>query len=375
MVNKRGVALGLMLLASAGASDAWAAADWKAANQAMGKALEAGDNQAAYAHSQEALRLYREAGAPSEEMLVNLAINMADMAGRTRTDIDASLREIKAIIKDLKEKGPASAKNRLYLHNVVIDLSKARGYWADAKNEYLALIAATEEAFGPDSPELALVHIEYARQSQMLGRMRSGPWGNASGHLKAAERIAGKLPPANLNRLAILRMLAIYDIEGRRHDEAVRRLEGIVAKLSPDDKAQAPLWHQTMGTLAATLARMGEQEKADAAIARIIANTQENPEPKALVMWSPDPLEDWNEDRMTTSATAHFDIGPDGRAQNIRGELISGNPQYPAYVVEAMKKWRWVPVIHDGVPEVSREHSQRFNVSREREARTGSRLP
>ena len=374
MISRMTLALGLALVAAAGPGGAWAA-DWRAANQAMGKALEAGDDKAAYTHSLEALRLYLKEGAPSQEMLVNLAINMADMALRSNAPLDSSILEIERVIDWLAKKGPEAAGNRLYLHNAILSLYKTHGRWEDVLTEHLAIIAATEQAYGPDHPALAMAHAEYARQRQYLGRTYTGTRGIASGSLEAAERIAGKLSPEDPHRAAILRMLAIYDIEGRRHDKAIRRLEEALAPLSPDNEAQAAVWHQVMGTLAAALSRKGETEKSDATIATLIANTKENQQPQPLVMWSPEPLEDWNEDRERSAATAHFDIGPDGRAQNIRGELIEGNPQYPAYVVDAIRKWRWLPVIRNGVPEISRDHSQSFGAIRRREARTGSRLP
>lgn len=374
MVSTKTLALGLALFAIAGPNGAWAA-DWRTANQAMGKALEAGDDKAAYNHSLEALRLYLKEGAPSQEMLVNLAINMADMALRSNAPLDASILEFNRVITWLKNKGPEAAGNRLYLHNAILALYRTHGRWQDVLTEHLAIIGATEQAYGPDHPALAIAHAEYARQRQYLGRTYPGNRGIASGSLEAAERIAGKLAPEDPNRAAIQRMLAIYDIEGRRHGKAVRRLEEALAPLSPDNEAQTAVWHQLMGTLAAALSRQGETEQSDATIATLIANTKENAEPQPLVMWSPEPLEDWNEDRDRSAATAHFDIGPDVRAQNIRGELIEGNPQYPAYVVDAIKKWRWLPVIRNGVPEVSRDHSQSFGAIRQREPRTGSRLP
>lgn len=370
MVSTKIVLLSLMLAASAGTS-LKADNGWKAANQAMGKAMEAEDGKAAYRHSLEALRLYMKAGAPSDQTLVNLALNTADISLRWNTDYETSIRELKKVVSHLEAKGPDTALNRIYLHNALISLAKPHGKWdAEVQPQHLAIISATQQAYGPNHPAVAYAHIEYAR---FLQRMITR--GVATKSLEAAQQIADGLSADNTNRPAILRMLAMYHMEGRRYAKAVQILEEARTYVSPTNEKQAETWRQVTGTLAAAYARRGEWEKADAAVAQIIAHTKENKEPIMLIAWSPDPLEDWNERNFSTSAKAHYDIGPDGRAMNIRGEAVEGNPQYAAYVVDAIKKWRWVPVVRNGKPELSTGHSQGFRSTREREATTGSRLP
>ena len=370
MVSTKVVLLGLMLLASAGTSlniDN----GWKAANQAMGKALEANNAKAAHAHGLEALRLYMKAGAPSEQTLVNLAINVADISLSNQHELETSIREIKKVLSHLEAKGPTTAMNRIYLHNVLISMGKHHGKWdQEVQNNYLAIINTTQQAYGADHPAVAYAHIEYAR---LLQRMVTR--GAALKNLEAAQRIADGLGPDNINRPAIMRMLAMYHMEGRRYAKAVQILEEALGYVSPDNGKQAETWRQVMGTLAAGYARRGEWQQADDAVAQIIANTKENEKPIMLVSWMPDPLEDWNDRNLITTAKARFDIGPDGRATNIRGEAVEGNPQYASYAAEAIKKWRWVPVIRNGVPESSTNNFTTFNATREREARTGSRLP
>lgn len=261
--------------------------------------------------------------------------------------------------------------SRIYLHNVLISLGKNHGKWdQEVQHQHLAIIGATRDAYGADHPALAYAHVEYAR---FLQRMVTR--GIATKSLEAARQIANGLPADNVNRPAILRMIAMYHMEGRRYAKAVELLEEAQTYVSPAKEQQAETWRQVMGTLAAGYARRGNWEQADATVAQIIANTKENQTPVPLVMWSPDYLEDWNERTFVTTATAHFDIGPDGRAVNIRGEKVEGNPQYATYVADAMKKWRWVPVVRNGTPELSTGHSQTFRATREREAGTGSRLP
>lgn len=370
MVSTKVLLLGLMFVASAGTSLNMDNG-WKTANQAMGKAMAANDGKAAHRHSLEALRLYMKAGAPSEQTLVNLAINVADISMSEQLDMEPSIREIKKVLSHLEAKGPATAMNRIYLHNALISLGKSHGKWdEEVQNNYLAIVNTTQQAYGVDHPAVAYAHIEYAR---FLQRMITR--GVATKNLDAAQRIANGLGPDNINRPAILRMLAMYHMEGRRYAKAVQILEEASGYVSPDNEKQAETWRQVMGTLAAGYARRGAWEQADATIAQIISNTRVNEKPVPLVSWTPDPLEDWNDRNYVTTAKAHFDIGPDGRATNIRGEAVQGNPQYASYVAEAIKKWRWVPVIRNGVPEASTNNYMTFNATREREARTGSRLP
>lgn len=370
MVSTKVMLLGLMLAASAGTS-LNTNTGWKAANQAMGKAMEAKDSKAAHRHGVDALRLYMKSGAPSEETLVNLAINVADISMTEALELETSIREIKKVLSHLEAKGPATAMNRIYLHNVLISLGKHHGKWdQEVQNNYLAIVNTTQQAYGADHPAVAYAHIEYAR---FLQRMVTR--GVATKNLESAQRIADGLGPDNINRPAILRMLAMYHMEGRRYAKAVQILEEALGYVSPDNEKQAETWRQVMGTLAAGYARRGEWQQADAAIARIIANTGENKTPVMLVSWTPDPFHDGNDRSFVTKARAHFDIGPDGRAINIRGESIEGNLQYAAYAADVMKKWRWVPVIRNGVAEHSTGHSMGFSSTRNREASTGSRLP
>jgi len=370
VISTKIVLLSLMLGASAGTS-LNTDNGWKAANQAMGKAMEADNGKAAYGHGLEALRLYMKAGAPSEQTLVNLAINVADISLNWQLEMETSIREIKKVLTHLEAKGPETAMNRIYLHNALISLGKYHGKWdQEVQNNYLAIVSATQQAYGSNHPAVAYAHVEYAR---FLQRMITR--GVATKNLEAAQQIADGLGPDNINRPAILRMLAMYHMEGRRYAKAVQLLEEALGYVSPTNEKQAETWRQVMGTLAAGYARRGEWQQADATVAQIIANTKENKEPVALVAWSPDPLEDWNERTFVTFAKAHYDIGPDGRATNIRGEAVEGNPQYASYVADAMKKWRWVPVVRNGTPELSTGHSQGFRATREREATTGSRLP
>ncbi len=371
MVSTKVVLLGFMLAASTAAHGQTADNGWRAANQAMGKAMEANDAKAAHRHGLEALRLYMKAGAPSEQTLVNLALNVADISLGSQAELETSIREIKKVLAHLEAKGPATAMNRLYLHNALITLGKHHGKWdQEVQNHYLAIVNTSQQAYGENHPAVAYAHIEYAR---FLQRMVTR--GIATKNLEAAQKIADGLGPDNTNRPAILRMLAMYHMEGRRYAKAIEILEEALGYVSPGNEKQVETWRQVMGTLAAGYARRGEWQKADATVAQIISNTKENKEPIMLVSWTPDPLEDWNERTFVTRARAHFDIGPDGRALNIRGETLEGNPQYASYATEAMKKWRWVPVIRNGKPEPSTGHYMTFNSSREREARTGSRLP
>lgn len=360
-----------LMLAAATVTNANADAGWQAANKAMGEALKAEDGKAAYKHSLDALQLYMKAGAPSEQTLVNLAINVADVSLSWQTDLETSIREIKKVVSHLEGGGAATAMNRLYLHNALLSLAKYHGKWdEEVQAQLLSVISASQQAYGADHPAVAYAHIEYARYLQrMMTR------GVATTSLDSARRIADGLAPDNPNRPGILRMLAMYDIEGRRYSKAINQLDEALTYLSPTSETHAETWQQVMGTLAAAYARRGEWEQTDATIAAIIANTKENKAPIMLVAWTPDPLENWNDRDFVTTAKAHYDIGPDGRATNIRGEHIEGSPQYPAYAVDAMKKWRWVPVIRNGVPELSTGHSETFSSIREREARTGSRLP
>ena len=344
---------------------------WQAANQAMGQAMEADDGKAAHRHSLEALRLYMKEGAPSEQVLVNLAINVADVSLGWETGMDASIRELKKAVSFLAGKGASTGMSRIYLHNALISLGKRHGKWdQEVQHQHQAMIGATRDAYGPDHPALAYAHVEYAR---FLQRMITR--GVATHSLEAARRITDALPPDNMNRPSILRMLAMYHMEGRRYSSAIQLLEEAQAFVSPEREGQQETWRQVMGTLAAAYSRRSDWNRADAVVAQIIAHTKKNPAPEPLIMWMPDPLEDWNERNLITTARAHFDIGPDGRAVNIRGERVEGNPQYASYVADAMKRWRWVPVIRNGVPELSTGHSQSFTATRERVARTGSRLP
>ena len=106
MIKIKVAIAGLMLAAATGAS---ADTGWRAANQAMGQAMQANDGKAAYRHSLEALRLYMKDGAPSEQTLVNLAINMADISMSWQTDMETSIREIKRVVTYLEGKGPGTA--------------------------------------------------------------------------------------------------------------------------------------------------------------------------------------------------------------------------------------------------------------------------
>lgn len=367
MLKFRVAALSLALLASPAAAQSGDA--WKAANQAMGEALKAGDATRASRHALEALKAYQSTKEPAEKTLLHLALNLADVTLQAPVSNKEAISALKSVISDLAKKGSSTALSRIYLYNALVELAKPEGQWTDVRGYLGSIIAMSREAYGPYHPQVAYAQISLARHFQMMGT--TGP---AATTLRDAETITEAQPENSLDRLNLERAIAMYHIEGKRHSEALKRLEFVVARLSPDNAKQAQLWTAAMGNLAATQARMGDRAKADSTVADLIARTKENNEAQALIAWLP--YDDTHRDlrQYSNRVEVTYDVGADGHTRNIRTEILEGNPQFGAFVAKAVEGWRYLPVIKNGAPQPSADLTTVIGSQSEREAPTGSRL-
>lgn len=341
---------------------------WQQANKAMGAALQAGDVQAAASHARAALGAYRPAGALSEKTLVDLALNVAELSLQARKELPMAESAIRTTVDDLARKGSANAEKRIYLHEALLQLAEAQGEWREARLQAEAIVGASAEAYGPSDARTATAYATLARHLQLNDAI--GPAATAR---ENARKIVGSLPAGRLDRLAAEREIALFDLEGGRYKEAQRQFEGILAQLSTSDPRQLLVWQLATANLAAAQAKTGDQAKSDATMAKLIANTKENPKPTPLVIWTAADYGDV-ERQFASVASVSFDIGSDGHPTNIRADPIEGNPQYAAVAAKAVTNARYLPIIRNGVPQASTGHHIRFESRGERTAPTGSRV-
>jgi hypothetical protein len=366
----RGV-IGLLLsavLVAASTVSAAEPADWKTANKAMGAAVAAGDARAAAGHARAALAAYRASPSPSEKTLLNLALNVAELAVGSDSDLLAASDALNSLVADFAAKGASTANSRIYLHTALAEIAKSRRMWSKSTNELANVVRAAREGYGPGHVQVAMAEVALARSLQLQGVI-----GRAAESVRAARTIVATLPADDVGRLSTERLLALYDIEGRRYREARQQLEALMPRLSPNDPKHKGVWSLAAANLSVAQARGGDRKAADATMAALIAGTKDNPEPTPLILWAAADYVDMSFDTVT-EAIVTFDIGPDGRPTNIKAEATRGNPQFATAASKALADSRYLPVIRNGVPETTAGRSIRFRTAAEREPTTGTRL-
>ena len=334
----------------------------------MGEALKAKDVKGALGHAAAALAGYRAAGAPDQKLLLNLAVNYADVAMQAR-DVGGAIAALGSVDEDLAKLGPTGVPGRAYILRAISALHVVGGNQAAQQRTLATLVEAVRTGLGPDHPQTALALVELANASA-----RTGGYAAAKPHIAAAEAITVKLPADDPSRAAI--ELAAADIEVRAgHDaDAVRRLTAITDRIQPTDDRLRTVWAAASAQLAQLHAQANRMVDVDKVVGALIANTPTNLEAAPIVLTEPDaskakqPL-----DRsIRHAATATFDVGADGKPRNIRVKLETGSPAYAQLTEQAIAQSRYLPAITDGKPQPTVNQSVSFVLPEQPKTPAGS---
>lgn len=322
-----------------------AADDWKAANKAMGQALEAKDTKGAAGWAAAALTRYRAAGAADKGVLSNLALNLADTAVATR-DL-ATIRSAAAALAsvDAELARIDRPKDRTFLLRAIGQLKRATGDGAGWTQSLGQLVETTRAAFGAEHRQVAMALVEQAAAVQSVnGAVAAQPI------LAQAEAIGGKLPENDPIRAVVELSLASHDVAANRSMDASRRYEALTARLDPAVAELRPLWWTASEWLANLYLTLGQAPKSDAVIAAMIAKAPDNGEAQPVILLSPDRSQAAGLDpKATPRADVTFDIGADGKPTNIRAK--SDFPAFAALAEAAVRNSRYIPAVKDGKPQ------------------------
>jgi hypothetical protein len=319
--------------------------DWKAANKAMGQALDAKDVKGANGWAAAAVNRYRVAGAPDKAVLFNLALNLADTALGTgdANMMRSAAATLASVDADLLKANRQS--DRIYLLRAIGQLKGATGDRAGWKQALAQKVEATRAAYGPEHRQVGVALIEYAAATQAVDGLPA-----ARQILTQAEAIAGKLPVDDPVRAVVDLSVAKYEMDSKHPAEAARRYETIAMKLDATKPELLPLWWTASGRLANLQSEMGQVAKADATVAMMIAKIPNNNEAQPVIIVSPDRTKAAGVDpKAPPSADVTFDVGPDGKPVNIKAS--SQNPSYAALAEAAVRNSRYIPIIKDGKPQ------------------------
>lgn len=341
---------------------------WQASNKAMGEALKAKDLKGALAHAAAALAGYRAAGAPDQKLLLNLAVNYADVAMQAR-DVSGAVAALGSVDEDLAKLGPAGVPGRAYILRAISALHLAGGNQAAQQRTLATLVDAARNGLGPDHPQTALALVELANASA-----RAGGYAAAKPHMAAAEAIAVKLPADDPSRAAIELTAANIEAQAGNDAEAVRRLTAITGRIQPTDDRSRAVWVAASVQLAQLHARASRMADVDKVVGALIANTPVNPEAAPIVLAEPDPAKAKQplDRNIRHAATATFDVGADGKLRNIRVKLETGSPAYAPLAEQAIAQSRYMPVITDGKPQPTVNQTVSFVLPEQSQPPAGS---
>lgn len=337
-----------------------AAGDWKAANKAMGQALNAKDAKAAAGWAATALDRYRREGVTDKGVLSNLALNLADTAAATRdpATIRNAITALTAVDAELASVDRHS--DRAFLLRAMGQLKRATGDRAGWRQALTQVVDVTRASYGIEHRQVAVALIELAGATQAIDGLAA-----ARQPLAQAEAIAAKLPEADPIRAVVDLSVAHHDLDANRNAEALRRYEALAARLDPSKPELRPLWWTASERLANLHQLMGQPAKADAVVAAMIAKTPNNAEIQPVVVVSPDRSKAAGLDpKSTPSADVTFDLGVDGKPSNVK--VKSDFPQYASLVEAAVRSSRYIPVIKDGKPQVTPGQSATYRETAER---------
>lgn len=327
------------------AAGAAVANDWKAANKAMGQALEAKDAKSAAGWAAAALTRYRATGAPNKGVLANLALNLADTSAATRDAnvIRGTVASLASVDAELAQAGRNG--DRIPLLRAIGKLKQATGDNAGWKQALDQVVETTRATFGPEHHQVAVALVERAVAAQAIDGIAA-----AQPILAQAEAITAKLPENDLIRAVVDLSIAGHDLEANRPAEASRRYEALMTRLDPAGAESRALWWTASERLARLHQALGQSAKADAIVATMIARTPNNSEVLPVILLSPDRSKAAGLDpKATPSADVSFDIGPDGKPVNVKAK--SDVPAYATLADAAVKASRYIPIIKDGKPQ------------------------